>query len=335
MTTFFAEHGVSAYLEKKKQSQKVAKKKARKASKQKKQSCQLVQFVNQHKHAIGSQPEDACSVNLSDDEVDAAPPRVAHQHVSEVAASADEGTSAGALPHSTVDTSTDVQAQGHKPVASAAAPSSVTEPEAATAAAASPAFRLPAAVIAEPAELPQLQWPGMLARPAAVLVPVSSLSPAGRLPPDLRPEAAHVGPEEASAIREPENAAAASTLPEAAVAVLAQVPQLQGPNVSAHPAAVHAPAAFPQFAGRLPPELQAEAAPTAPEPSRSGAPAGSTSQQLSPVAVAVAEVYSPEQHSWPAQAGQADPDGRRANLCHASQQAAGMSSRLQVQPWVP
>lgn len=327
---------MSAYLEKKKQSQKVAKMKAWKASKQNKQSCQLVHFVYQHRHAIGSQPEHACSVILLDDEADAAAPKAAHQHVSKVAASADEGTSAGAFPHNTDDTSNDQQAQGHKSVASAAAPSSVTEPEAATAAAACPAFRLPAAVTAEPTELLQLQWPGMLAHPAAVLVPVNSLSVAGRLPSDLRPEAAHTASKEPSAMREPEEIVAACTSPAAADTVPAQVAQLEGPVVSAHPPAVHAPAArLPPSAGRLPLDLQAKAALTAPQPSRSGARAGSTPQQLSPAAFAVADrVCSPEQHSWPTHADQVDPDGRLATLNHARQQAPAMSGQLQVQPWV-
>ena len=367
-------------------------------------------FVSQRSQTVASQPQDACSINLSDKEADAAPPRGAHQPVSKVAASADEGTSAGVLSHSTADTAKDDPAQGHKPVASAAAMSSITEPEAAATAAALPAFRLPDAVIAEPAELPQPQWAGSSARPAAA--PVNFLSLAGRLPADLRAEAAHVASEEPSAITELGNAAAAFVLPEAAVAEPAQVPQLQcpavpahpaavlvpavsplpagslpaelqikaahtapdqrsavkqseaaaaaaatnalmlpeavldepvqlpqlqWPDLSAHPAAVLAPAASPESVGRLPPELQAETALTGPRTSRSSAPAGSTSHQLSPVVVAVADkVCSPEQHSWLGQADEAAPDGRLATLSpDASQQSPAASGRLQVQPRLP
>ena len=393
----FAEHGVSAYLEKKKHSQKVAKKKLRKASRQKKQSCQLMRSVSQDRASIGSQPEDASSVNLSHGEADAAPPRVAQQPASKVVASADEGIFADALSHSTANTANGDQAQGHNSVASAVAPSSVAEPQAAAAAAALPAFRLPAAVADEPAGLPQLQLARTSAHLAAVLVPVNPLSLAGRLP-DVRVEAAHVAPEGPSAIREP--AVAAAMLPEAAVPMLAQVPQLQRPAstaqpdallapavfprpagslpselqakdahttpntcsavreaeaaapaaatdaltlpetvpqlkwpvLSAHPAAVLAPAAFPGSASRLPPKLLAEDRLTTLETSSSGAPSSSNSQQLSPAAVAEADrVCSPKQHHWPAQADQAGHDDRIVLSHDASQQAPAMADRLQVQ----
>ena len=377
----------------------MAKKKARKASQQKKQSCQLIHFVSQHRHTIGLQPEDPCAVNLTDGEADAAPLLVAHQPVSSIAAFANEGTSADALSHSIATTATDDQARGDRFVASAAAPASVSKPGAASAAVHLLAFKLPAAIV-EPAELPHLQWPGRFAHPAAELVPVNSLSVDGRLPPDPRAEAAHVAPEGPSATKELEDVAAVCLLPEASVDVpapLAQLqwpalsahpdavlalavfpvpagslphglqaeeahtapskhsvvteceaaapaaatnalmlqetePQLRLPVLSAHPPAVLAPAGFPQSAGRLPPQLQAEADLTSPETNRSIAPASSTSQQLSPVAVAVVDsVCSLEQHSGLAQADQADADDQLATLNHdTSWQAPALSGRLQV-----
>ena len=357
-------------------------------------------FVSQHRHTIGLQPEHPCAVNLSDGEADAAPLRVVHQPVSSIADFANEGTSADALSHSIAKTATDDQARGDRSVAFAAAPASVSKPGAASAAVHLLAFKLPAAIV-EPAELPHLQWPGRFAHPAAELVPVKSLSIAGRLLPNPRAEAAHVAPEGPSATKELEDVVAAvCLLPEASVDVpapLAQLqwpalsahpdavlaptvfpvpagslphglqaeeahtapskhsvvtqseaaapaaatnalmlpetePQLRLPVLSAHPPAVLAPAGFPQSAGRLPPQLQAEADLSSPETNRSIAPAGSTSQQLSPVAVAVVDsVCSLEQHSGLAQADQADPDDQLATLNHdTSWQAPAVSGRLQV-----
>ena len=193
-----------------------------------------MQFVSQHRQTVGSQPEDAYSVNLSDGEADAALPRDAHQP--EVVASDDEGTSAGALSHSPANTAEDDQAPGHKLVISTAGLSSVTEREAAAVAAALPAFRLSDAVIAEPAELLQPQLPGISAHPAAVLVPVSSISVAGKLPADLRSKVL-------------QRLLSSQKL---LLLSLHRRPQLQWPAVSAHPAAELAPAVSPVPAGSLP-----------------------------------------------------------------------------------
>ena len=136
-------------------------------------------------------------------------------------------------------------------------------------------------------------------------------------PPELQAKTAHTAPDKRSAVKQSEAAAAAAgtnalTLPETVLDRPVQLPQLQWPDSSAHPPAA---LAFPESAGRLPSELQAEAALTAPETSRSSAPAGTTYQQLSPAVVAVADkVCCPEQHSWLAQADEADLDGRLATV---------------------
>lgn len=319
--------------------QQAAKKQSRKASRQRQKSCKLMHYLSQHRHDVESQPQDACSVNLSGDEPDVAPAALALQPVSHIpvdAASADGGTPADAVSPKAAGTATDAAAQGQQSAASAAVPSSVADHEAAAAAAAAvPPFSLPEAVTIEPADLLQLPWPGMLAHPAAVLIQATCPSAAGRLPPELRAEAAHKPPEDTSAVRVPEDAtadvaAAGSALPEVTVAGSVQVPQLQRPGWSAHPADVLATADLPSLSGRLPPELRAEAAHTAPALSKCGVPHVSSSQQLT---YAEADrVLSPEQDIWPQGADEADA-GDIASMAHGtSQQASIMTGSLQVQP---
>ena len=252
-----------------------------------------------------------------------------------VAASADGGTPADAVSCKAAGTANDAAAQGQQSAASAV-PSAVIDPEAAAAAAgAAPPFSLPEAVTIEPADLLQLQWPDMLAHPAAVLIPATCPSAAGRLPPELRAEAAHKLPEETSAVSVPEDdsadiAAAGSALPEVTVAGHVQVPELQWPGLSAHPAAAIVPADLPILPGRLQPELQAEAAYGAVQVSKCGGPDVSSSQQLT--SAEVDRVLSPEQDIWPQGADEADP-GDIASMAHgASQQASIMIGSLQVLP---
>ena len=327
----FAAQGTSAYLEKKKLLQKEAKKQSQKASKQRQNSCKLMHYLSQHGHDLNSQPQDACSVNLSDDEPDVAPAALALQPVSRapvVAASAD------AVSCKAAGTANDAAAQGQQSAASAV-PSAVIDPEAAAAAAAAPPFSLPEAVTIEPADLLQLQWPDMLAHPAAVLIPATCPSAAGQLPPELRAEAAHKLPEETSAVSVPEDAsadiaAAGSAPPEVTVAGHVQVPELQWPGLSAHPAAATTLADLPILPGRLQPELQAEAAYGADSVSKCGGQDVSSSQQLT--SAEVDRVLSPEQDIWPQGADEADP-GDIASMAHgASQQASIMMGSLQVLP---
>lgn len=292
-------------------------------------------YLSQHSHDICSQPQDACSVNLSDDEPDIASAALALQPVSSipvVAASADEATATDAVSGKTAGTTNDAAAQGQQSAASAAVPSSVTDPEGAAAAAATPPFSLPEAVTVEPADLYQLPWPGMLAHPAAVLVPAAFPSAAGRLPPDLRAEAAHQLPEEPPAGRVSNDASAdaRSVLPEVTVGGPAQAPQMQWQGVSAHPAAVLAPADLPSLSGRLPPELWAEAAHGAHALSKCDVPHVSSSQQLTDAEVD--KVLSPERDIWP-QGADEEADARDiARIAHgASQQASILSGSLQVQ----
>lgn len=267
---------------------------------------------------MDSQPQDACSVNLSGDEPDVRPAAPAIQPAS----------------CKTAGTTNAAAAQDQQCAASAPVPSSVVDPEAAAAAAATPPFSLPDAVTIEPAESLQLQWPAMLAHPAAVLVPAAFPSAAGQLPPDLRAEAAHIRPEEPSAVRVPEDATAdastaGATLPEVTVAGPVQVPQLQCPGLSAHPAALLAPADLPSLSDTLPPELRAAAAHGGHALNKCGVPDVCSSQHLT--GAEVDRVLSPEQDIWPQGADEAEL-GDNASMAHCASQQAIMSGSLQVQP---
>lgn len=275
-------------------------------------------------------------MNLSDDEPDVAPAALALQSVSRapvVAASADGGTPADAVSCKAAGTANDAAAQGQQSAGSAV-PSSVIDPEAAAAAAAVPPFSLPETVTIEPTDLLQLRWPGTLAHPAAVLIPATCPSAAGRLPPELRAEAAHKLPEETAAVSVPEGAsadvaAAGSAPPEVTVAGAVQVPELQWPGLSPHPPALIVPAHLPSLSGRLPPELQAEAAHGIDSVSKGGGPDVSSSQQLT--SAEVDRVLRPEQDIWPQGADEVDP-GDTAVAHGASQQASIMTGSLQVLP---
>ena len=163
-------------MDKKKVAQKVHNKKRKKEKRQQKQQQQQQKHVVCHR----SQPDDACSVNLSDGEADAVRPDSVDQPALDKSVLAGEGGPAHDVSHGTAK---DDAPQARNSVPSAAAPSPVTEPEAATTVA--PVATPLEAAIAEPIASPKPGRPGTSAYPATVIAPPVSATAAVGLPADL------------------------------------------------------------------------------------------------------------------------------------------------------